>query len=155
MIELGLIVKDKITGLVGVAENRASFIYGCDRYFIQPQIDKDGKIPKGMMIDEPQLEILIDKDQVMKPLAEPMQTVEFGREVHDPIIDRKGTATGRAVYINGCSRIYVEPKHSLLTTDTKGWWADEKQLTMRKKVVHKTEPESRKFGGEARSSSKY
>lgn len=155
MIKLGFFVKDRVTGLEGVAENRATFLYGCDRYFVQPQIDGDGKIPEGKMVDEPQLEILTNKDSVMEPLPEPKQVVSLGLEVYDPIRNRKGAATGRAVYLNGCSRIYVEPKHKILTADTKGWWVDELQLVAKKKVVHKPESASHKTGGPARSSSKY
>ena len=106
MIKLGYFVKDRVTGLIGIAENRATFLYGCDRYFVQPQMDGDGKIPDGRMIDEPQLEVM-DNEPVMELLAEPKQVVLLGSEVYDPIKNMKGTATGRAVYLNGCSRIYV------------------------------------------------
>ena len=57
-ISLGTVVRDKVTGFMGVAENRATFMYGVDRYCIQPKVDKDGKIPESSMIDEPQLEIV-------------------------------------------------------------------------------------------------
>ena len=154
MIKLGLIVRDKVTGLVGVAENRATFLYGCDRYFVQPQIDGDGKIDEGRRVDEPQLEIMED-DPVMEPLAEPKQTISLGSEVNDPIINRKGTATGRAVYLNGCSRILVEPKHKMLPANTDSWWVDELQLEVKKDVVHKQKAETRSKGGPARSCSKY
>ena len=60
MIPLGMIVRDKVTGLVGVAENRATFMYDCDRYCVQPRI-RDGRIPESIMVDEPQLEILHDE----------------------------------------------------------------------------------------------
>lgn len=45
-IALGSIVQDKVTGLVGVAENRATFLYGCDRYCIQPRIIKMERFQK-------------------------------------------------------------------------------------------------------------
>ena len=155
MIELGLIVKDRVTGLIGVAENRASFLYGCDRYFVQPQIKDDGTVPAGQMVDEPQLEVLSDREQVMKPLAEPPQIVPLGRAVYDPISDRKGTATGRAVYLNGCSRIYVEVKRGTLGSDKVGFWVDEEQLEVKKKIVHEPPKTSQRTGGPARSCSKY
>lgn len=155
MIKLGFFVKDRVTGLEGVAENRATFLYGCDRYFVQPKMDSDGKIPDGRMIDEPQLEILPAMSPVMDPVAEPEQVVTLGMAVYDPITDRKGTATGRAVYLNGCSRILVEPKHTLLNQDPKVWWVDEQQLEVGKKVVHKPEQAKHKTGGPARSCSKY
>ena len=155
MIKLGLFVEDKVTGFIGVTENRATFLYGCDRYHIQPQVDKDGKIPEGRMIDEPQLKIIVDKGQAMEPMKEPKQLISLGNEVHDPIIDKKGTATGRAVYLNGCSRIFIEPKHKLLTADIEGWWADEQQIVQKKKVTHKPQKNNTRKGGPARSCSRH
>lgn len=153
MIKLGSFVKDRVTGLTGVAENRATFLYGCDRYFVQPQIDADGKVPEGRMVDAPQLEVL-DKAPAMEPMPEPVQTIPLGKMVNDPVRGQKGTATGRAVYLNGCSRIYVEPKQGMLKIDeTKAWWTDEPQLELIDKVVSK--PGNEKTGGPARSCSKY
>jgi len=152
-IKLGLFVKDKVTGLMGVAENRATFLYGCDRYFVQPQVDKDGKVPTGMMIDEPQLQQLNHIPSAMVPMPEPEQIIQLGSSVYDPITGRKGIATGRAVYLNGCSRIFVEPKHKLLTIDAKGWWTEEQQLVIKKKVI--SQPKEYRTGGPARSCSKY
>jgi len=154
MIKLGFFVKDRVTGLIGIAENRATYLYGCDQYFVQPQIDSDGKIPKGIMVDEPQLETL-DRDPVMEHPSEPEQTASLGMEVHDPIKGIKGTATGRAVYLNGCSRILVEPKHKMFASNGDSWWVDELQLTVKKRVTHKPKQEMQKSGGPARSCSKY
>ena len=159
-IKLGTIVKDKVTGLIGVAENRATYLYGCDRYWLQPQIKEDGTVPDGLMVDEPQLAPVPDRGRVMDAITPPPQTIELGSTVHDPIKDMTGTATGRAVYLNGCSRILVEPKQN---TDGNlvSWWCDEPQLTTRrswfggeKKSVDQP-AELRRTGGPARSSSKY
>lgn len=155
MIKLGVFVRDKVTGFIGVADNRATFLYGVDRYHVQPVMDKDGKVPKGMMIDEPQLEVMENIKRAMEPLEEQPQVISLGTEVHDPISDRKGTATGRAVYLHGCARMYLEPKHRLLTSDVTGWWADELQLVQKKKVVHKPKEKVQRTGGPARSNSKY
>ena len=155
-IPLGTIVRDKVTGFVGVAENRATFLYGCDRYFIQPQIKEDGSIPDGAMIDEPQLEPVEDKEPVMEAMGDPEQLVELGQVVKDPVKDVEGTVTGRAVYLNGCSRVFVEPKFSAKTKELASYWVDEQQvepLRKRTKVVEKTEGKAP--GGPARSSSKY
>lgn len=155
MIKLGFFVKDRVTGLIGIAQNRATFLYGCDRYYVQPRIDKEGKVPEGLMVDEPQLKIIKNKKQVMMPLPEPKQVITLGVEVYDPIVNRKGTATGRAVYLNGCSRIFVEPKHRSFAIEITGWWVDELQLTAKKKVIHKPKQKTTLSGGPARSCSKY
>lgn len=160
-IQLGTIVKDKVSGFVGVAENRATFMYGCDRYCVQPRVGEDGKLPDSNMFDEPQLEIVTGEDRVMIPAGEPEKLVDMGQLVIDPIQGIEGTVVGRAVYLNGCSRIMVQPKF----VDGKAvahFWVDEKQVepkntfTGKKKITK--EPEKRETaytGGPAPSSSKY
>ena len=159
-IKLGSIVKDKVTGMVGVAENRASFLYGCDRYCVQPRVKDDGTIPKSRMVDEPQLELVEGESSVMTAMPEPKQLIELGQIVHDPVRGLTGTATGRAIYLNGCARVCVEPKQDA-KKEIDSWWTDEPQLTPKttfggdaKKTIS-TEPAQRKTGGPARSCSQY
>lgn len=57
-IELGMTVKDKITGLNGVAVCRSSYLTGCDRISIQPTELKDGKPLDWVAFDENQLDII-------------------------------------------------------------------------------------------------
>ena len=155
-IKLGVIVKDMVTGLVGVAENRATFLYGCDRYYVQPRVREDGSVPSGMMIDAPQLRVAELEAPVMEPAPEPEQLVQLGQLVFDPVCGREGTATGRSVYLNGCSRIFVEPKQ-VSDREIPGWWVDEQQLELRDESVLKTDhtQKQRSVGGPARSCSKY
>ena len=164
-IELGYIVRDKVTGLIGVAENRAEYMHGCDRYYVQPQVDKDGKIPEGCMIDGPQLELTHPPVQVMVAAAIPERLIEMGQLVADPISGMSGTATGRAVYLNGCSRIHVTPPR-VNENSPAPFWIAEKQLTGKEtffsgkaKIPVKPEPEESpgyaRTGGPAPSCSKY
>lgn len=166
MLDLGFIVRDKVTGLVGVAESRAEYMYGCDRYYVQPRVNKDGKVPDGYMVDAPQLDLVEPHEQVMVAAAEPEQIIEMGQLVEDPITGVSGTATGRAVYLNGCSRIYVTPPR-VSGADEKSaaaFWVDERQLTGHETffsgkakipVKPDTTPARRATGGPAPSSSKY
>jgi len=55
-IELGAIVKDKITGLKGVVVARSEFIHGCARYSVQPQDLHEGRPVDVVGFDEAQLE---------------------------------------------------------------------------------------------------
>jgi len=153
MIKLGSFVIDQVTGLEGIAENRASYLYGCDRYFVQPQVDKDGKVPEGRMVDDPQLKVT-DAPPVMEPMPAPAQTVPLGAIVDDPIRGQKGTATGRAVYLNGCSRIFIESKLGMTNVSPDSWWVDEQQLVI-KKLPKKPQVKETRTGGPARSCSKY
>ena len=56
--KLGKKVKDKITGLEGIAVSKCIFLNGCVQYAIQAKIDKDGKIPDEKWIDAQQLEVI-------------------------------------------------------------------------------------------------
>lgn len=156
-IPLGVIVKDVVTGFTGVAENRASFLYGCDRYCVQPKVGEDGKIPEPQMIDEPQLEIVDGESRVMTPRHTPKQLVELGQVVVDPIRGMTGTVIGRAVYLNGCSRLAVQPKQDG-DKEKEIWWVDEEQVQQKNKFFGKkktVDTRTSYTGGPALSSSKY
>lgn len=50
--ELGITAESKVYGLKGTVVNRSESLYGCNRYYIQPRIDKDGKLVDGAWFDE-------------------------------------------------------------------------------------------------------
>ena len=56
-ITLGQKVRDKISGLVGIATARCTYLNGCDHIAIQPPA-KDGKIPPSQWVDLPQVEVV-------------------------------------------------------------------------------------------------
>lgn len=59
MINLGDKVKDIVTGFVGIATARHSYLNGCDRLTIQPSYKvKEGIQPDSQTFDEPQLKIV-------------------------------------------------------------------------------------------------
>lgn len=55
LFENGQTVESKISGFSGMITSRADHLNGCNRYWVQPRIDKDGKIPDGYWIDEGEL----------------------------------------------------------------------------------------------------
>jgi hypothetical protein len=57
-IEMGMKVKDRITGFVGIVTGRTTYITGCDRIIVQPPIRKDGKVPDSRYVDEPMVEVV-------------------------------------------------------------------------------------------------
>lgn len=57
-IILGSKVRDVVTGLEGMATAWAQHLFGCDRYWVAPPIDKDGKPRDGMWIDVQSLEVV-------------------------------------------------------------------------------------------------
>lgn len=50
--DLGSEVSTKVAKLRGIIVSRSECLYGCNRYYIQPPVDKDGKIPDGWWMDE-------------------------------------------------------------------------------------------------------
>lgn len=61
---LGKKVKDRVSGFTGIAVSEHRYINGCMRITIQPEVDKDGKLPETATFDEPQLEIVISKKKI-------------------------------------------------------------------------------------------
>lgn len=57
-VELGSKVKCKVTGLVGIVTAKAAHLYGCNRVWIQPPVEKESKVPDGCWMDEAQVEII-------------------------------------------------------------------------------------------------
>ena len=68
-MKLGIEVKDRITGLIGIITAKATYITGCDQYLVQPQGDGT-KYPDAIWIDEGRLEAtekgtVIEIDEIM------------------------------------------------------------------------------------------
>lgn len=59
-IELGDVVKDKITGFTGVAVARHKWLHGCERYSVQPRELLEGKPIDTQVFDAPQL-VIVEK----------------------------------------------------------------------------------------------
>jgi len=55
-IKLGDEVRDKVTGLTGIATTKVEFLNGCVQYQVQPPVDKEGKMVEAEYIDDSQLE---------------------------------------------------------------------------------------------------
>lgn len=64
-IELGSEVKSDVCGFTGIATSRSEHLNGCNRYWVQPKIGKDGKMPDGNWLDEPEL-IVIKKPKMKR-----------------------------------------------------------------------------------------
>lgn len=59
-LEFGVVAQDKISGFVGMITAKTSYITGCDRYFLTPRVDKDGKYVEGKYFDEGTLCVIAD-----------------------------------------------------------------------------------------------
>jgi len=56
--------KSKITGFKGMITARADHLYGCNRYFITPPVNKDGALTEGYWFDED--EIIVTKAKALE-----------------------------------------------------------------------------------------
>lgn len=64
-IQLGSEVQSNISGFKGIVTSRSEHINGCNRYWVQPRVGKDGKIPDGVWHDEG--ELMVRKESTLKP----------------------------------------------------------------------------------------
>jgi hypothetical protein len=65
LYERGVHAIDKITGFKGVIAARSDSLTGCNRYYLQPPADKDGKHIEGGWYDEHSLDIDTTKQQLV------------------------------------------------------------------------------------------
>ena len=56
-IELGQLVKDKITGYAGIVTGLCEYISGCNQALIVPRVGKDGKRDQGEWFDVQRLAV--------------------------------------------------------------------------------------------------
>lgn len=70
MVKLGDKVKDPVTGFIGIAYSKITYLQGCDRIGIQaPMVQEKGKLPEVpelYHVDEPQLEIISEAKEPKK-----------------------------------------------------------------------------------------
>ncbi|RLI38821.1 hypothetical protein DRO66_00600 [Candidatus Bathyarchaeota archaeon] len=59
-IEKGATVRDDTDGFQGMVTSRSDHLNGCNRYWVQPPVDENGKTRDGQWIDEPSL-IMVKK----------------------------------------------------------------------------------------------
>lgn len=55
---LGLKVKDKVTGFIGIVTSIGFDLYGCVQVIVNPGMDKDGKCVDSLWFDIARLEII-------------------------------------------------------------------------------------------------
>lgn len=71
-IELGDVVKDRVTGFTGVATMKVEHLNGCVQYAVKPkQKRKEITMPEGVMIDDGQLTVI--KKNAIDMLKKPEQ----------------------------------------------------------------------------------
>lgn len=75
-IEIGVTVKDRLTGFSGVVTGRADYITGCNQYLVRPtKLKETGEMHDGNWLDEQRLEVV---NAAVHPAAKAVQ-VETAR----------------------------------------------------------------------------
>jgi hypothetical protein len=64
--DLGDRVKDVVTGITGIVVSRSESLFGCARYWLQPEGHKDGKPHDGCWFDEESLQV-VEAGAVKRP----------------------------------------------------------------------------------------
>lgn len=145
--ELGDEIKDRVTKLQGVCTSRSVYLHGCAMLGVQPEVGKDGKIPEGYSIDEPQC-VVVKKGKVdLGELPKEKMEADLGDEVLDPISGVKGTVTGRCDFLNGCTRMCVQPKLDKDGTMVTAEWFSGPRLKVTKKKSKPIPPPEKRPGG--------
>ena len=110
---LGYEVKDKVSGLTGVAFEYVKFITGCDQYMIQPAAKEDGTMPRNSLIDFTRLE-KTKEDRAMEPINVDLSEVDvddaiMGHDAQDTVSKFKGVIVGLSVSISGVISVGISP----------------------------------------------
>lgn len=109
-IQLGWKVKNRMSGLVGIATHRVQYAYQEPHICIQPEgTTEDGYPRSSHVCDESMVEVL-ERETAFKPEPPNPDVIAMGAKVRDPVTGFEGTVMGRAVYFTGCQRLYVKPK---------------------------------------------
>ena len=58
MVNLGDRVRDKVTGFEVVATARYQYMNGCERYCVEPMVDKGGKLVDAQTFDVQRLDVV-------------------------------------------------------------------------------------------------
>ncbi|NTV70145.1 MAG: hypothetical protein HGA71_08375 [Azonexaceae bacterium] len=108
-IKLGSTVKDKVTGLIGTANQLRETLFGTRQIGIQPM--GDGKtIPDPYFVDVQTIEV-IDAGLSESACQNPDHPeVNLGDKVRDVTSGEKGIATSRLTFMNGCVYFAVTVK---------------------------------------------
>lgn len=109
-LKFGDIAKDKITGFTGVVIARTMWINNCDRLTLQPREVKDGKPIGCAGFDEPNLEFVESTEIKVFKVRRPDVPIELMDTVKDSLTNLVGVAVNRTEWLNGCTRVGVQPK---------------------------------------------
>lgn len=109
--KLGILMKDPVTGVQGIAISYSEVLSGTVQYGIRfPKKDGEEKYPDAVYLDEHLLE---EAGPGISHLALPPQTgipVNLGDEARDTITGIRGVVIERVDFLNNCVFFTIQPK---------------------------------------------
>ncbi len=147
MVELGDTVRDKITGFEGIAIEMATYLNGCVQFEVQPPINKEGKIPDSVWIDEQQLVVIEVSEIEVKVIPKEVIMIELGNEVRDTLLGFEGIAISRNISITGYIQYEVQPKKDKEDKLPDSAYVNAKFLEVTKAKNEKKKPKKEDGGG--------
>lgn len=131
---LGCMVRDRVTGLVGIADQYRELYTGSRQYSVQPR--GDGKdLPQAYCIDVEQLEIAPgpSASPIVTVTAAPPTSIVLGDEVEDVVTGLIGYAVTKTIFLNGCIYFNVREnkKYAMKSGDPADSFVSHNQLVVR------------------------
>lgn len=109
MVELGSVVRDIITGQVGVAVARVKWLYGCERIGVEPlALNKDGKAEETAWFDDQRIENVPGEPDRLVPVAPAAWDFALGSRVRDRVTGFAGVAVASSLWASGYQTVNIE-----------------------------------------------
>ena len=106
-INIGDLVKDTVTGIIGVVVVRHDYLYGVPRVGIQPSGSFEGKAHETIHIDILQAE-LEQKNVVDRKGAQKKDTIPLGSKCKCKVTGYEGICTGKAEWLYACTKVMIQ-----------------------------------------------
>ena len=123
-------VKSSITGFEGTILMRQDHANGCNRYWVEPTVDKEGNPRKAMWLDEHEIEVINDKNTVV---TTPDFKFNHLDEAKSTISGFTGKINARSECADKCNRYSLQPKVGKDGKLPDSYWFDEPELSIVKK----------------------
>lgn len=153
-INLGDVARDRLTGLEGVVVARTVWLNNCDRIVIQPEGVFEGKPADACGFDLPNMELVRHTDHKVWPPTHAEEPIELGDLARCRLTGLVGVAVGQTSWLNGCSRITLQPRELVkgkpadyVTLDETDMLVVERQAFQAKPASKAPEAEGQKSGG--------
>lgn len=109
-VALGRLVRDKSSGMEGIADAKVEMLTGNVQFNIRPQSKDGSSAEKAHCVDYHMLEVIGEGVFSAVPPIDKTATILVGEEVEDAVTGVKGIATERATFLNGCVYYAVQPR---------------------------------------------